>query len=77
MKSLLKILVWFSFVSLRCWAEDDNLNFILIPAENGSNCFVKIQQSIDDLIRSFLEEIDYHSVDQLKDYNFYYEIYEK
>lgn len=77
MKSLLKILTLFCFVSSRCWAEDDNLDFIIIPAENDNNCFVKIQQSIDDLIRSFLEEIGYHSVDQLKDYNFYYEIYEK
>lgn len=78
MKSLLAILIWFSFVSLRCWAaEDDNLNFILIPAESDNNCFVKIQQSVDDLIRSFLEEIDYHSVEQLQDYNFYYDIYEK
>ena len=77
MKSLLKILVVFSFVSLRCWAVDNRLDFMLIPVENDNYCFVKIQQSIDDLIRSFLEEIDYHSVEQLKDYNFYYEIYEK
>lgn len=76
MKSLLTILICFSFLSLRCWAKDDNLNFILIPAESD-NCFVKIQEAIDDLIRSFLEEIEYHSAEQLKDYNFYYDIYEK